>query len=78
MSFQERLVDFFCYLRILMKSTAIIGLALLFMVWLWLAWMLLAYGGVTLKNLLLLAMTAVIIFVPLLKKFGIGAKNSKK
>jgi len=42
------------------------------------AWMLLAYGGVTLKNLLLLAMTAVIIFVPLLKKYGIGAKNSKK
>ena len=33
-----------------MKSTAIIGLALLFMVWLWLAWMLLAYGGVTLKK----------------------------
>ncbi len=61
-----------------MKSSAIIGLALLFMVWLWLAWMLLASGGVTLKNLLLLAMTAVIIFVPLLKKYGIGAKKSKK
>lgn len=68
----------FCYLRILMKSSAIIGLALLFMLWLWLAWMLLANGGVTLKNLLLLAMTAVIIFVPLLKKYGIGAKNRKK
>lgn len=40
------------------------------MVWLYLAWLLLSAGGVNLKNLLILAMTAIIIFVPLFKKYG--------
>lgn len=53
-----------------MKTSVIIGLSLLLMVWLWLAWLLLSSSGVNLKNLLLLAMTAIIIFVPLLKKYG--------
>lgn len=61
-----------------MKPSAIIGISILFMVWLWLAWMLLTSGGVNIKNLLLLAMTAVIIFVPLFRKYGNGAKNKKK
>ncbi len=68
----------FCYLRIIMKKSVLIGLSLLFMVWLWLAWLLLRYGGVNLKNLLLLAITAIIIFVPLFRKYGIGVKNNKK
>lgn len=59
-----------------MKKSVLIGLSLLFMVWLWLAWLLLRYGGVNLKNLLLLAMTAIIIFVPLFRKYGIGVKNN--
>ena len=67
----------FCYLRIIMKKSVLIGLSLLFMVWLWLAWLLLRYGGVNLKNLLLLAITAIIIFVPLFRKYGIGVKNNK-
>lgn len=53
-----------------MKTSVIIGLSLLLTVWLWLAWLLLTSSGVNLKNLLLLAMTAIIIFVPLLKKYG--------
>ncbi len=53
-----------------MKTSIIIGLSLLLMVWLWLAWLLLSTSGVNLKNMLLLAMTAIIIFVPLFKKYG--------
>ena len=52
-----------------MKTSAIIGITILIVVWLWLAWLLLTSGGINLKNILLLAMTAVIIFVPLWKKY---------
>lgn len=55
-----------------MKTSVILGLALLFMVWLWLSWLLLTTGGLNLKNLLLLAMSAIIIFVPLFKKYFKG------
>lgn len=61
-----------------MKKSVIIGLSLLLMVWLWLAWLLLSKGGVNLKNLLILAMTAVIIFVPLWKKYFKDEQNDKK
>lgn len=61
-----------------MKKSVIIGLSLLLMVWLWLAWLLLSQGGVNLKNLLILAMTAVIIFVPLWKKYFKDEQNDKK
>ncbi len=60
-----------------MKTSVIIGLSLLTVVWLWLAWLLLSSGGVNLKNLLLLAMSAIIIFVPLYRKYFKGAKNDK-
>ena len=60
-----------------MKTSVIIGLSLLLVIWLWLAWMLLTAGGLNLKNLLLLAMSAIIIFVPLFKKYLKGAKNDK-
>lgn len=61
-----------------MKKSVIIGLSLLLMVWLWLAWLLLSQGGVNLKNLLILAMTAVIIFAPLWKKYFKDEQNDKK
>lgn len=54
----------------LMKTGTIIGIILLGIAWLWLAWALIAYGGFNLKNLLLVAMTGIIIFVPLYKKYG--------
>lgn len=53
-----------------MKKSAIIGISVLLMVWLYLAWLLLSTSGINLKNLLLLAMTAIIIFVPMMKKYG--------
>lgn len=53
-----------------MKTGTIIGIILLGIAWLWLAWALIAYGGFNLKNLLLVAMTGIIIFVPLYKKYG--------
>lgn len=61
-----------------MKKTVIAGISLLAVVWLWLAWLMLRSGGVNLKNLLLLAMTAIIIFVPLYKKYIQGEKEDKK
>lgn len=61
-----------------MKTSVIIGLSVLLTVWLWLAWMLLSSGGVTLRNLLILGMSGIIIFVPLFKKYVSEAKNKKK
>ena len=52
-----------------MKTSVIIGLSLLFTLWLWLAFLLLSKGGVNLRNILLLAMSGVIVFVPLMKKY---------
>lgn len=52
-----------------MKTSALIGLSLLLVIWMWLAWVLLTSGGVTLKNLLILAMSGIIIFVPLWKRY---------
>ena len=51
-----------------MKTSALIGIAVLAIIWLWLACMLLAAGGVTLKNITVLAMSGIIIFVPLARK----------
>lgn len=61
-----------------MKSSALIGLSLLALIWIWLAWILLTSAGVNLKNLLILAMSGIIVFVPLWRKFSSGNKNSDK
>lgn len=60
-----------------MKRAALLGLSILFMVWMWLAWLLLSRGGVNLKNLIILAMSAIIVFVPLWKKFFKGGQNNE-
>lgn len=61
------------------KIMKTVGTGILFLVWLWLAWGLLSADGVNLKNLLILAMTAVIIFVPLYKKyFAQGADSGSR
>lgn len=52
-----------------MSISKIIGISVLAVLWLWLAWMLIAAGGFNLKNLLIVAMTGIIIFVPLYKKY---------
>lgn len=52
-----------------MKKSVMIGLSLLLAVWIALAYMLLSMGGVNLKNLLLLAMSGIIVFVPLWRKY---------
>ncbi|MBD5196594.1 MAG: hypothetical protein K2G53_08570 [Muribaculaceae bacterium] len=46
-----------------------IGFSILAIIWLWLVWMLMSAGGVNLKNILIAAMTGIIIFVPLYKKY---------
>ena len=61
-----------------MKPVAVIGLSILLIIWLWLAWVLLSVGGITLRNLIVLAMSAIIIFVPLMKKYYKGPNNEKK
>lgn len=52
-----------------MQPIKIAGLSVLALLWIWLSWSLLALGGVNLKNLLLVAATGIIIFVPLWKKY---------
>lgn len=61
--------QFFANFAIAMKTSSIIGTVILALVWGWLAWGLLSAGGVNLKNILILAMTGIIIFVPLYKKY---------
>ena len=54
------------------KVIRILGIATLFLVWIWLGWGFLAAKGITLINLIILAMTGLIIFVPLYKKYIAG------
>ncbi len=51
------------------KAIRVIGTGILAIVWLWLAWGFLAAKGITLINLIILAMTGIIIFLPLYKKY---------
>lgn len=60
---------FFCNFA-KMKKSAIFGITVLFIIWAALAYLLISTGGFNLKNLLLLVMTAIIIFVPMWKKYG--------
>ena len=53
-----------------MTKGKIAGLLLLAAVWLWLCSELIRFGGgFTLKNLLIIAMTGIVIFVPLWKRY---------
>lgn len=60
---------FFCNFAFKMKKSVIFGITVLAIVWIWLAWILLSQGGITLKNLMVLAITGIIIFVPLYRKY---------
>lgn len=51
-----------------MKTSSLIGFLLLLVVWIWLAIQLLSTGGINLKNILILAMSGIICFVPLMRK----------
>lgn len=60
-----------------MNALRIAGLAILALVWIWLCQYIIRFGGgITLKNLLLIAMSGIIIFVPLWKKY-FSAKKGK-
>ena len=52
-----------------MSISKVIGFTLLFIAWVWLVWSMLSLDGINLKNILLSAMTFIIIFVPLYKKY---------
>ena len=54
-----------------MKTNALkyIGIGMLAVIWLWLSWYVLAKSGVTLINLFWIFASAVIIFVPLYKRY---------
>ncbi len=59
-----------------MKPTRIAGLALLALLWVWLCvGLLTSAGGFNLKNILIAAMSGIIIFVPLYKKYVKGDKK---
>lgn len=59
-----------------MKTTRIIGFAVLVVLWVWLAWGVLS-AGVTLYSLLIVAFSSIIIFVPLWRKLTGGNKKQK-
>ena len=59
-----------------MKTTRIIGFAVLVVLWVWLAWGVLS-AGVTLYSLLIVAFSGIIIFVPLWQKLTGGNKKQK-
>lgn len=53
-----------------MNLTKIAGIAILALVWVWLCLALIfSGGGITLKNILLIGASGIIIFVPLWKKY---------
>lgn len=47
-----------------------LGLVVVVLLWLGLAWLMIDLGGFNLKNLLVVIMSGVIVFVPLWKKYG--------
>lgn len=61
-----------------MKTSALIGLSILLIVWMWLAWLLLSTGGVNLRNILILAMSGIIVFVPLWKRYFKKSDNNER
>lgn len=73
-----RFFEDFLLISHLMKTSAVIGLTILALLWVWLAWILLANGGVNIKNLLWIVISGIIVFVPLWRKFSSGNKNSDK
>lgn len=60
-----------------MKSTAIIGTAILAALWIWLSWGVLSGLGVTLYSLLIVGMSGFIVFAPLWRKYGKGSEKRK-
>lgn len=62
-------------MRLFMNIIKFAGLILLVLIWLWLCWSLIALtGGFTLKNILLIVASGIIIFVPIWKKHA-GINN---
>lgn len=53
-----------------MKKGAVVGFVILGAVWAWLAWLLLSKEGLTLKDILIVVMSGIIVFVPLWKRYG--------
>ncbi|MDE6649097.1 MAG: hypothetical protein K2K45_04110 [Muribaculaceae bacterium] len=59
-----------------MKPARIAGLAMLALLWVWLSvGLLTSANGFNLKNILIAAMSGIIIFVPLYKKYVKGDKK---
>lgn len=61
-----------------MKGIRIGGFVLLTVLWIWLSQYLLRAGGFNLKNLLMVAMTGIIILVPLYRKYIMNQANNDK
>lgn len=58
-----------------MKLSAKIGFTLLVILWIWLAWGVLS-AGITLYNLLIVAISGIIILVPMWRKWNKPKNNS--
>jgi hypothetical protein len=53
-----------------MSSIKKFGLVAIVILWLGLSWLVIDLGGFNLKNLIVVAMSGVIVFTPLYKKYG--------
>lgn len=60
-----------------MTPLKIIGIAILVLVWGWLSWAVIS-SGMNLKNLLIVIMSAIIIFLPLYKKYVSKGDEDKR
>ncbi len=58
-----------------MKLSAKIGFTILVILWIWLAWGVLS-AGITLYNLLIVAISGIIILVPMWRKWNKPKNNS--
>ncbi|MCM1369658.1 MAG: hypothetical protein NC204_04725 [Candidatus Amulumruptor caecigallinarius] len=61
-----------------MKIVKIAGLVLFAAVWIWLAFTMLSRGGITLVSLLTVAISGIIVFVPLYRKYISQDKKANK
>ncbi|MDE6143075.1 MAG: hypothetical protein K2F94_03240 [Muribaculaceae bacterium] len=61
-----------------MNAVRIAGIILLALVWLWLCWSLVALGGgFSIKNILVIVASGIIVFVPIWKKYIRNDNNQK-
>lgn len=63
------LENFINFALFIMNPFKIAGFSIIALVWIWLCWSLLALGGINIRNIFLVLVSGIVIFVPLWKKY---------